>query len=191
MTEASRNIESGTESKKSQVLRPVVKRWLKAFRSGKDQHSSEARAEVVSLASFSKPATSCQSVSGTAVADNAERISELQRQSREVEVACTEWIDRCASLESSVDRAEEKCDRACERLTLAAGLDTDASIEGMSTLQASYRNFTLALELQEQKLVDAKRKLADLQSRQASLRAEVLALSEDSRNDEHSYQRAA
>jgi len=191
MTEASQDLKSGIDIKKSRVLRPAVTRWLKGFRQSEDQHGEAGAAEVIRFLPAALPNAAAQNGSETEVADAAERISALRQQSVAVEVACGEWSDRCESLQRSLDRAQEKCDRACARVTLAAGLVTDAGPDGLSTLQASYRNFTLALETQEEKLAHAKRKLAGLQIRQTTLRAELLALSEDPRSDDQTFQRAA
>ncbi len=191
MNGASRILKGRIESKKSRVLRPAVTRWLKGFRQSEDQHSGETgSAGVVRLLPSVQPVVA-QNGSETAGADAAERICELRQQSIAVDAACEEWTDRRESLERSLVRAQEKCDRACARVTLAAGLVTDAGTDGLSTLQASYRNFTLALETQEEKLAHAKRKLAGLQNRQTTLRAELLALSEDPGSDEQTFQRAA
>ena len=164
MTEASDvDLENAADSKDSRVLRPVVTRWLKAFRRGKYQPGGAVRAaEVVSLFSSRLPNVSVQGgisqgisqgtsrsisqgASKSLSVDSAARVSELQRQLSEVEVACSELILQCETLERGFDRAQENCDLACARLATVGESVPSADADGLSTLQASYLNFSICL----------------------------------------------
>ena len=177
-------LNNGTESAKSEILRPAVSRWLDAFRQNKDQYSSEER--VAGVVHFlPKAHAECSP------AETAERICQLQQQITEVEADCSKWSDRCENLASAVCRAQEKCDQAVERLSVTGESVPQAGTYGLSTLQNSYRNFALAFELQQNKLEHAMQKLTRSKNRHVHLCAELHALAGDLRSDDQDFRHAA
>jgi len=193
MTDANRvRLKSGIESKSSRVLRPVAGRWLKALRPAKDQHDDGMRSTgVVHVLPTELPDSNATTAAESANADNADRLVKLQQQVAQVEVAYCEWTERCSRLESCVDRAQQQRQQARDRLSLVGEPVPSSDTERLSTLQASHLNFTMALELQQQKLEQAMHKVARLQNRRASLYSEVLARSDDPRTDDQDFRHAA
>ena len=186
------DFKSGTDSKKSQVLRPFVNRWVNVVRRNKGSINSGEQAEAaVHILPSSPTVADVQRTSESTGAESAERVCELQQQVAELEVAFTEWIVRCESLKCVVDRKQEQRDQAGERLSVTGESVPEGGTSGLSALQSSYWNFAMAFELQQKKHRHAMHKVAALQSRHASLLAEVLALSEDHHSDDQDFRHAA
>lgn len=168
------NPPSSDSGKTGQVLRPGISRWLpewiNTFRQNGDND-----AEVIPEAGV------VHMLSGTA-ADKAVRIRELQQKAAEAMAACDEWTDRSQCFETNLDRAREQREQSAERLAIAGESIPDENTEQVSMLQESYRNFTMAFELHRQKLEHAQQKVAGFQEKQACICAEMLALSEDPRD---------
>jgi len=175
------DFKSGTDSKKSQVLRPFVNRWVNVVRRNKGSINSEEQAEAaVHFLPSSPTVADVQRTSESTGAESAERVCELQQQVAELEVAF------CV-----VDRKQEQRDQAVERLSVTGESVPEGGTSGLSALQSSYWNFAMAFELQQKKHRHAMHKVATLQSRHASLLAEVLALSEDHHSDDQDFRHAA
>jgi len=163
-------LESGASDTTGQVLRPVVRHWINTFR--------QKKSKAVEIT----PESGVAPIVPGAPTDAGARISELQHQAAEVLAACDEWTERSQCFETNLDRAREQREQSAERLAIAGESIPDENTEQFSVLQESYRNFTMAFELQEQKLEHAQQKIATFQEKHACICAEVLALSDDPRD---------
>lgn len=166
-----------------QVIRPSFGRWLPKLVNTLRQSAGQSNTVTAESANVHNLFPDQHADLTADTTTQASRINDLRLRDDAAIAECHEWTERCESIECNLDRARQQVEQAQVRLGLAGEIVPEENAENLSALQESYQNFERTYTLQQQKLERAMQKIATLQRERASICAEVLALTADSRDD--------